>query len=178
MGDESENRTYDETLPEASLSSSVDWVQKGVFNPIRNQRNEDCWAHSAVGVLESNWAIATGTLPVLTEQQLCDCSNAGTCSGGGEEDDALAWFENHKACTRASYPYSGNDGKCKESSCTVAIPKGAVTGQTWVDASASALKSALAGRPVTASVYASGLSQFYSSGVISSSNGGVVDSGC
>ena len=178
QGDENQG-TYAGILPEASLPSSVDWVAKGVFNPVRDQENSDCWAHSAVGVLESNWAIATGTLPVLTEQQLCDCSDAGTCSGGGEEDDALAWFEKHKACSRASYPYTGRDSTCKESSCTAAIAKGAVTGQTWVSKTASALKSALAGRPVTASVYASGLSQFYSSGVITASrSGGVVDHGC
>jgi len=174
---EDEDRTLDQELPEASLPSSVDWVAQGIFNPVRDQENSDCWAHSAIGVLESNWALATGTLPMLTEQQLCDCSDAGTCSGGGEEDDALAWFEKHKACTRASYPYTGSDSKCKESTCTAGVPKGAVTGQTWVDASASALKSAIAGRPVTASVYADGLSQFYSSGVITSSSG-VVDSGC
>lgn len=173
-----EDRNYEQALPESSLPSAVDWVAQGIFNPVRDQENSDCWAHSAIGVLESNWALATGTLPVLTEQQLCDCSDAGTCSDGGEEDDALAWFEKHKACTRASYPYTGTDSKCKESSCTAAIPKGAVTGQTWVKETASALKSALAGRPVTASVYASGLSQFYSSGVITGSHGGVVDRGC
>jgi len=173
---EDEDRTYDETLPEESLPSSVDWVAQGIFNPVRDQENSDCWAHSAIGVMESNWALATGTLPMLTEQQLCDCSDAGTCADGGEEDDALTWFEKHKACTRASYPYTGYDSKCKESSCTAGIPKGATTGQTWVDAKSSALKSALAGRPVTASVYADGLSQFYSSGVIS--GGGVVDAGC
>jgi len=178
--EEDKNGAFDTILPEASLPSSVDWVAKGVFNPVRSQENSDCWAHSAIGVLESNWKIATGTLPMLTEQQLCDCSGSGgTCSGGGEEDDALAWFEKHKACSRASYPYTGRDGKCKESSCTAAIPKGGVTGQTWVKENPSALKSALAGRPVTASVYADGLSQFYSSGVITaSSHGGVVDQGC
>jgi len=170
--------TFHVQLPEASLPSSKDWTS--VFNPVRDQENSDCWAHSAVGVLESNWAIATGNKIQLTEQQLCDCSGSGgTCSDGGEEDDALKWYENHKACTRASYPYTGYDSTCKESSCTAGVPKGAVTGQTWVTNTATALKSALAGRPVTASVYASGLGQFYSSGVISSSSGGgVVDDGC
>lgn len=170
--------SFDEILPASSLPSSKDWVAEGVFNPVRSQENSDCWAHSAVGVLESNWAIATGHLPVLTEQQLCDCSDAGTCSGGGEEDDAIKWFQSHKACTRASYKYTGYDSKCQESSCTAGVPKGGVTGQTWVSENAAALKSALAGRPVTASVYASALSQFYSSGVVTSSSGGVVDSGC
>jgi len=45
-----------------------------------------------------------------------------------------------------------------------------VTGQTWVDKDAYSLKSALVGRPVTASVYADGLEQFF--------NGGVIDTGC
>lgn len=173
-----EEGTFAVELPEASLPSSKDW--QSVFNPVRDQQNSDCWAHSAVGVLESNWEIATGNKIQLTEQQLCDCAHsAGTCQGGGEEDDALEWYENHPACTRASYHYTGKGHqKCKESSCTVGVPKGAVTGQTWVGKNKGALKSALAGRPVTASVDADGLSQFYSSGVITSSHSGVVDSGC
>jgi len=81
--------TLDVKLAEASLASSIDWVQRGVFNPIREQQSSDCWAHSAVGVLESNWAIATGTLPKIAEQQLCDCSNSGTCRNGGDEDAAV-----------------------------------------------------------------------------------------
>lgn len=170
---------FDEALPEASLPSSIDWVARGVFNPVRDQQASDCWAHSAVGVLESNWAIATGGAPpVLTEQQLCDCSSAGTCADGGEEDDAIEWFQKHKACTRASYRYTGTDGKCKESSCTAGVPLGGVTGQVWVSENAASLKSALAGRPTTASVYASALSQFYSSGIVTSSRSGVVDTGC
>lgn len=153
-------------------------MAEGIFNPIRNQASSSaCLAHSAVGVLESNYALATGTLPVISEQQLCDCSNSGSCNNGGDEDGALAWYENHNACSRKSYHYTGTDGTCYESSCEVAVPQGAVTDRVWVGKDVDSLKSALAGRPVTASVYADGLSQFYSSGVISSF-GGVVDTGC
>lgn len=80
-----EEGTFAVELPEASLPSSKDW--QSVFNPVRDQQNSDCWAHSAVGVLESNWEIATGNKIQLTEQQLCDCAHsAGTCQGGGEEE--------------------------------------------------------------------------------------------
>jgi len=173
---EDEHGILDESLPEASIPGSIDWVERGAFNPIRSQQDSDCWAHSAIGVLESNWKIATNNMVQLTEQQLCDCSDQGTCSGGGDEDGALEWFENHPACSRQSYAYTGRDARCKESSCNAAIPKGAVTGTTYVNKDASSLKSALAGRPVTASVHSDDLSQFYSSGVIGDPGcGGSVD---
>jgi len=179
--DPPEGALHHEVLSSDRIPASKDWVAEGAFNPIRDQAHSDCWAHSAIGVLESNWKIYSGTLPMLTEQQLCDCSDSGTCKGGGDEMKALGWFENHKACSRDSYPYKGTDGSCQESSCTAAIPKGAVHSTSWVKRTADALRSALASRPTTLSVYADGLEmQFYSSGVMTTSNGanGVVDSGC
>jgi len=157
---------------------SMDWVKKGKVNPVRTQHNEDCWAFSATGTLESSYAIATGHLQKLSEQQLCDCSSGGTCRDGGDEVDALASFK-YGACSRKSYPYTGKDGKCKFSSCQKLVPKGAVTRVQLVGKDAKSWKQALAKTPFTMAASADVLPQFYSSGVISDSeSGGVVTKSC
>merc|ERR1712232_955309 len=69
-----------EVAEEVEYPNSIDWVEKGKVNPIRKQIGESCWAFSATGALESAYAIATGHLYQLSEQQLCDCSNTGSCS--------------------------------------------------------------------------------------------------
>lgn len=152
-----------------SLSSSRDWVSEGKVNAVRNQGHTmSCWAHSAIGTIESAYAIKHKTLHKLTEQQLCDCSNAGSCgNGGGDEQEAIPWAVKHNLCSRASYPFTGSTShSCKESSCHVELGKGAVKGQKIVNHDASSWKSAIAGQPITCGVYGKDLRQFYSSGVL------------
>merc|ERR1711957_451068 len=67
------------------VADAVDWVQKGLVNPIKNQGQcGSCWAFSTMGTLESGYAIATGNLVSVAEQQLVDCdkSNDGSAVDG------------------------------------------------------------------------------------------------
>lgn len=175
--DESTNYDQPEIAVEVEVPDSIDWVKKGIFNPIRKQKNENCWAFSSVGALESAYALATGNLVQLSEQQLCDCSDAGTCRGGGDEQEALPWYEKHGACGRKSYPDTGKDSNCKAASCDIFVPKGTVTDMKLVGKDVKSWKMALAKIPFTCGVNSDLLSQFYSSGVISDS-GGIVKTKC
>ena len=92
-----------------SLPTSVDWrtVPKTV-NAIKSQaRCGSCWSFSAIGSLESAYAIANGVLLDMSEQNLVDCVyNSDGCQGGWMTD---AWNyiqqNNNLISTESSYPY-------------------------------------------------------------------------
>ena len=55
------------------LVSSVDWTKQGVITPVKNQGQcSSCWSFSTTGALESAWALSTGNLVSLSEQQFLD----------------------------------------------------------------------------------------------------------
>merc|ERR1711976_506045 len=79
--------------------------------------------------------------------------------------------------TESSYPYTARDGSCN-SSFSTAIPQGGVTGYTDVSNSASALKSALNGQPISVAIQADqSVFQQYTGGVITSGCGSQLDHG-
>jgi C1A family cysteine protease len=73
-------------LDSTSAPDSKDWRETaGTVNPVKNQQQcGSCWAFSTVGSTESRYAIATGTLLSLSEQQLVDCDTRQDqgCNGG------------------------------------------------------------------------------------------------
>jgi len=51
------------------LPSQVDWRDKGVVSPVRDQGScGSCWSFAAAGTLESHYKIATGEQIILSEQ--------------------------------------------------------------------------------------------------------------
>lgn len=100
-----------------------------VLTAIKNQGHcGSCWAHSAVEAMESHWAIATGNLHVLSQQQVTACTeNPRHCGGrGGCEGaiESLAFDYVAKAGglqEEWAYPYTafyGKTGACEDMSAS------------------------------------------------------------
>jgi hypothetical protein len=164
----------------AALASSVDWTTKGVVTPVKNQGQcGSCWSFSTTGALEGAWALSTGNLVSLSEQQFVDCDTTDSGCNGGLMDNAFSFAKKTSICTESSYPYKATGGTCQESSCSVGIPQGGVTGYTDVSKdSEQALMEALGQQPVSIAIEADQSSfQMYKSGVLTNSCGSSLDHG-
>jgi C1A family cysteine protease len=163
--------------------ASIDWTTQGVVTPVKNQGNcGSCWAFSATGSTECRYAISTGKLNSLSEQQLVDCTrgipygNLG-CSGG-EMDSAFKYIEaTGGLCSESEYPYTAKNGNCDSSSCgTFYDPIKSYTDVTTRDE--SALETATVSGCVSVAIEADQTAfQYYSSGVLTGNCGTNLDHG-
>jgi len=161
--------------------TSVDWTTKGVVTPVKNQGDcGSCWAFSTTGSTECNYAIKTGTLNSLSEQQLVDCSDSEGNEGcdGGLMDDAFEYIiKEGGLCSETEYPYTGVDGTCKATSCgTKYNPIKTYTDVTTDNS--NDLETAAASGCVSVAIEADQYAfQYYSSGVLSGTCGTSLDHG-
>lgn len=164
----------------AELPASVDWVAQGKVTPVKNQAAcGSCWAFSTTGSLEGAWAIKTGNLVSLSEQQLVDCASSAPWQNhgchGGLMDFGFDFIEKNGLCTEESYPYKAADDKCASSNCSVGVPAGRLTGYKDVTPSdINALMEAVAQQPVSVAIEADqSVFQLYKGGVLTSDKCGV-----
>jgi len=76
-----------------SARTDVDWRMKNVVTAVKDQGQcGSCWTFGTAETIESHYAIKHGNLPVLSEQQILDCTpnpqqcgGTGGCSGGTPE---------------------------------------------------------------------------------------------
>lgn len=148
--------------------SSIDWRSKGAVNPVRDQGQcGSCWAFASTANAESVWAISTGSLVDLSEQEIVDCASGkgyyNLGCNGGQEDSAFKYMINEGQCADAGYPYTATSGTCKKcdsivhfSSCYDVAPNDQIS-----------LKGALAKNPVVIAIEAdTRYFQSYSSGIL------------
>ena len=61
-----------------TAGARIDWREAGVVNDIKDQGQcGSCWAFSAVSAFETSYAISTGNLIHLSEQEVVDCDIYG-----------------------------------------------------------------------------------------------------
>ncbi len=103
-----------ERLPELAIHvfpsfTAFDWRKEGKVTPVRDQGNcGSCWDFAALGAFEGSYLIRNGGSPDASEQQILECSGAGSC-GGGFYTGVWTFMEGtapHGAATEAARPYS------------------------------------------------------------------------
>ncbi len=91
------------------LPVSIDWrnTNPSVVSPVKDQGTCGCcWAFSALGSLESAYAIANGVLVDLSEQNLNDCVYGEDGCMGGWMSDAWTYIQAKNGIdTESAYPY-------------------------------------------------------------------------
>jgi len=157
------------------IASDVDWsTDSSVVNPVKDQGQcGSCWAFSAVGTVESAYALAAGKLGSYAEQQLVDCDTTGGSQGcnGGFNQYGISYIGQTGIASESSYPYKATDGTCRASSVSKELAAGTVAGYQSVGKNNAALQSALNSSPVSITVDADNSWQSYRSGVLSKSCG-------
>merc|ERR1712224_718146 len=157
------------------IADSLDWsTNAAVVNPVKDQGQcGSCWAFSAVGTVESAYALAAGKLGSYAEQQLVDCSTNGGSQGcnGGFNQYGIQYIGSTGIAAESSYPYTARDGSCRASSVSKALSAGSVAGYKSVGKNNAALQSALTSAPISVTVDADNSWQSYRSGVLSKSCG-------
>jgi len=167
-------------LERMAVPDSVNWTAKGVVTPVKDQGQcGSCWAFSTTGSVEAAYAIASGSVVSLSEQELVDCSSAEGNDGcnGGLMDYAFEFIISNKGlCKESDYTYKAKDGSCVKSKCTSAVT---ITGYKDVPAkNEPQLQAAVAVQPVSVAVDAAGSDwQFYKSGILGKSCGSQLDHG-
>jgi len=99
--------------------TSIDWRIRGVISAPKDQGAcGSCWSFASAETLESHWAIATGELANLSEQQILDCTeNPQECGGtggcgGGTTEVAYTTIINKQGglSSQWTYPYNSYNG--------------------------------------------------------------------
>lgn len=158
------------------LPDSIDWRNKGAVTSVKNQGQcGSCWTFSATGAIEGAWAISSGKLVDLSEEQLVECAGLRYGSmgcNGGQMEGAFKYVIDKGQCALSSYPYTSGNGKsdsCEKctsvayiSSCSDVKPNDQIS-----------LKAAVAQQPVSIAIEAdTKYFQSYSSGILTSSSCG------
>lgn len=159
--------------------ASIDWREKGAVTSVKDQGQcGSCWTFSATGAIEGAWALHTGNLIDLSEQELVDCAGLKYGSmgcNGGQMDGAFKFVMDNGQCSLSCYPYTSGvtktGGTCEQKTCQ---PVAHISSCSDVKPNDQlSLKAAVAQQPVSIAIEAdTRYFQSYSGGILTSSSCG------
>ena len=161
--------TCDKFTSQETTVNEIDWRQKNAVTNVKDQGQcGSCWSFSACGSMEGVWAIGTGELISLSEQQLVDCATRSYGNhgcNGGLMDGAFQYAIDNGMCSNDEYSYNAEKDSC-ETCKTVATFDGCID---VTPNNQQHLKEAVAMNPVSVAIEAdTRVFQMYSDGVITS----------
>ena len=110
-------KQYMDTSNITNLPKSWDWREHNAVTSVKNQGQcGSCWSFSATAAMEGAWAISTGKLIDLSEQQVMDCSSKYINFGcnGGEMDHAFDYAIDNGMCLDEDIPYNAVSQACSD----------------------------------------------------------------
>jgi KDEL-tailed cysteine endopeptidase len=156
-----------------NVPSSIDWRKKNAVTSVKDQGQcGSCWSFSATGSAEGAWAIKTGNLIDLSEEQLVECATGAQYGShgcnGGQMEGAFKYLIQNGQCALSAYPYTSGNGKSRScQSCSPVAHFSSCFNNKPNDQ--LSLKSAVAQQPVSVAIEAdTRYFQSYTGGIIDS----------
>jgi len=151
------------------LDGGKDWRKEGKVAPVKNQGAcGSCWAFSAIGSLESAYAIKNGEIQTFSEMELVDCSGEYGNNGcnGGLMSNAFDYIKDNQIGLSADYPYRPVQGHCHadKSKTRISITDYSPISPVDVDG----LVSAINNQPVSVAIEVRRDFQLYKGGIYTS----------
>lgn len=155
------------------LPISIDWRAKGVITPVINTGSCSCgYAVAASSALEAAWAINGHKLPLLSFQQVIDCSTGNKGCTSGLAYNSFKYIASAGLANTTVYPIAGSANKCNKTAAAIITAK-ASSYLNVTSNSANALQSAIVLQPVAVGVSANvSIWQSYAGGIVNSTSCG------
>lgn len=163
-----------ETIACSPTAPEWDWRSAGGTTDVRDQDGcGSCWAFATIGAFEGSYRLRNFGVQInASEQDVLNCSGAGTCGGGWFAFDYLI---KTGVTSETSYPYTATDAACKS---PMTRPYAAVA-WAYVDGSlptVAQIKEAMCQYgPIAAAVRATPLFQGYAGGVFNEHDTGSIN---
>ena len=109
------NTVLSEPPRRLSAPLEFDWRTRDAVTQVHRQIGGVCWAHAAVGPLETQLKMKTGKLKELSTQELIDCTHENKKKEGGMPAHGWAYIQNnsHRLGYRADIPDRDVIKSCK-----------------------------------------------------------------